>query len=188
MISCLEHPRQNQKKAQSFSARGKGSADLLFPADIFVLVAVLVLDFADIFLLDDGTVTNNGTATAILTVGNDNTTRSFTGTFEDGTGVLQLTKIGTGTLILAGNNTYSGSTAISTGTLQIGDGGTIGRIVGDSGTTILGGSNTYSGGTILNNGTLLVNNAQALGQGDVLVNGGVLGADPQPINVKGNYT
>jgi hypothetical protein len=53
MISCLEHPRQNQKKAQPFSARGKRSADLLFPADIFVLVAVLVLDFADIFLLDD---------------------------------------------------------------------------------------------------------------------------------------
>jgi outer membrane autotransporter protein len=57
-----------------------------------------------------------------------------------------------------------------------------------SGTTIIGGTNTYSGGTIINNGTLLVNNAQALGIGDVTVNGGVLGADPRPINVKGNYT
>ena len=44
------------------------------------------------------------------------------------------------------------------------------------------------GGTIINNGTLLVNNSQALGLGNVVVNGGVLGADPQPINVKGNYT
>jgi outer membrane autotransporter protein len=57
-----------------------------------------------------------------------------------------------------------------------------------SGTTILGGTNTYSGGTIINNGRLLVNNSQALGLGNVVVNGGVLGADPQPINVKGNYT
>ena len=37
-------------------------------------------------------------------------------------------------------------------------------------------------------GTLLVNNAQALDIGNVTVNGGVLGADPQPINVLGNYT
>jgi autotransporter-associated beta strand protein len=58
----------------------------------------------------------------------------------------------------------------------------------DSGTTILGGTNTDSGGTIINNGRLLVNNPQALGLGNVVVNGGVLGADPQPINVKGNYT
>jgi outer membrane autotransporter protein len=57
-----------------------------------------------------------------------------------------------------------------------------------AGTTILGGTNTYSGGTIINKGTLLVNNAQALGLGNVVVNGGVLGADPQPIIVKGNYT
>ena len=33
-----------------------------------------------------------------------------------------------------------------------------------------------------------MDNAQALGLGDVVVNGGVLRADPQPINVKGNYT
>jgi hypothetical protein len=35
---------------------------------------------------------------------------------------------------------------------------------------------------------LLVNNAQALGLGKVTVNAGILEADPQPINVKGNYT
>jgi hypothetical protein len=43
-------------------------------------------------------------------------------------------------------------------------------------------------GTLVDLGTLLVNNAQALGTGNVTVNGGVLGADPQPINVLGNYT
>ena len=33
-----------------------------------------------------------------------------------------------------------------------------------------------------------MDNAQALGTGNVTVNGGILAADPQPINVKGNYT
>jgi hypothetical protein len=37
-------------------------------------------------------------------------------------------------------------------------------------------------------GILVVARAQALGLGDVVVNGGVLGAAPQTINVKGNYT
>jgi autotransporter-associated beta strand protein len=130
-----------------------------------------------------------------------------------------LNQIGSGTTILTANNTYPGGTIISAGTLQLGNGGTMGALVGNvtdngslvfdrsnsitfngkisgsgnfiqsgSGTTIIGGTNTYSGGTIINNGTLLVNSAQALGLGDVTVNGGVLGADPQAINVKGNYT
>jgi autotransporter-associated beta strand protein len=55
------------------------------------------------------------------------------------------------------------------------------------GILILSGTNSYSGGTTLNAGTLTVNNAQALGLGNVVVNGGTLRADPQPINVKGNY-
>ena len=33
-----------------------------------------------------------------------------------------------------------------------------------------------------------MDNAQALGTGNVTVNGGILAADPQQINVKGNYT
>ncbi|MBB2969803.1 autotransporter-associated beta strand repeat-containing protein [Mesorhizobium sp. RMAD-H1] len=42
-----------------------------------------------------------------------------------------LTKAGDGTLILTGNNSYKGSTAVTAGILQIGDGGTSGSIVGD---------------------------------------------------------
>jgi autotransporter-associated beta strand protein len=57
-----------------------------------------------------------------------------------------------------------------------------------SGTLTLSGTNTYGGSTILNAGTLTVNSAQALGLGNVVVNGGIVTADPQPINVKGNYT
>ena len=56
------------------------------------------------------------------------------------------------------------------------------------GEVILTGLNTYSGGTILSHGVLTVGGPQALGTGNMAVNGGILRADPQPINVKGNYT
>jgi fibronectin-binding autotransporter adhesin len=56
------------------------------------------------------------------------------------------------------------------------------------GTSLLTGANTYSGGTVLNAGTLTVLGPHALGFGDVVVNGGTLNTDPEPINVRGNYT
>ena len=42
----------------------------------------------------------------------------------DNGGATALTKAGPATLILTGNNTYSGPTTIGAGTLQVGDGGT----------------------------------------------------------------
>ncbi|NOS68581.1 MAG: hypothetical protein HOP33_01445 [Verrucomicrobia bacterium] len=57
-------------------------------------------------------------------------------------GATALTKTGAGKLILATDNDYTGSTTINAGSLQIGDGGTSGRI---------------GGGSVTNNATLVFN-------------------------------
>ncbi|QQE12600.1 autotransporter-associated beta strand repeat-containing protein [Planctomycetota bacterium] len=74
----------------------------------------------------------------------------------DGSGVL--TKEGAGTLVLSGTNIYSGGTTISAGTLQIGNGGTTGSILGD----------------VLNNGTLAFNRSNDLTYADVISGTGSL--------------
>ena len=82
-------------------------------------------------LAGNGIVTNNGGASATLAVGNDNTNTAFSGSLQDGTSTLGLTKVGTGTLTLTGENTYTGETTIDDGTLQLGNGGTTGSITGN---------------------------------------------------------
>src|SRR5205823_6956213 len=55
-------------------------------------------------------------------------TLTFAGAISGSGGVNQ---VGTGTTILTADNTYAGGTTISAGTLQLGDGGMTGSIVGD---------------------------------------------------------
>jgi autotransporter-associated beta strand protein len=71
----------------------------------------------------------SGSASASLTttawtVGARNTTAVFAGVITGNS----VTKVGTGTWILTGNNTYSGTTTISGGAIQIGAGGNTGAL------------------------------------------------------------
>ncbi|MDQ8728877.1 autotransporter-associated beta strand repeat-containing protein [Bradyrhizobium sp. LHD-71] len=67
-------------------------------------------------------------------------------------------KTGSGTLTLTGNNTYTSGTTISAGTLQIGNGGTSGSIVGD----------------VVNNGVLTFNRSDDLSYGGAISGTGAL--------------
>ena len=51
--------------------------------------------------------------------------------YRRGGGGVQLHQAGSSTLVLTGTSTYTGGTTISAGTLQIGNGGTTGSIVGN---------------------------------------------------------
>ncbi|MEO6846906.1 MAG: autotransporter-associated beta strand repeat-containing protein [Chthoniobacterales bacterium] len=82
-----------------------------------------------------GSVTNTSASTAStvsLGVGNTSNTYSFSGVISDGTSKsTALVRNGFGTQILTGNNTYTGGTTVTAGTLQLGNGGTTGSVVGD---------------------------------------------------------
>src|SRR5690606_1826095 len=62
-----------------------------------------------------------------------------------GSGIFR--QLGSGTTVLTGNNTYSGTTTISAGTLQVGNGGTTG---------------TLGTGNVTNNGELVFNRTDAM--------------------------
>ncbi|NKA16744.1 MAG: hypothetical protein EBV74_02310, partial [Alphaproteobacteria bacterium] len=67
-----------------------------------------------------GTVSTSTVGAKILTSGGDNTSTTFSGVIQNGTGTLSLTKSGSGTLTLSGANTYTGLTTVSAGTLAYG--------------------------------------------------------------------
>ena len=133
----------------------------------------------------------NGSASGSI-VGNlfDNATfaikRSDSYTFGgmvSGSGVFQQT--GTGTTIFTGNNTYTGGTTITAGTLQLGNGGTTGSIMGDvvdNATFAIKRSDSYSfdgiisgSGAFQQNGTGMTTlTGSNLYTGATTVNGGFL--------------
>jgi autotransporter-associated beta strand protein len=97
------------------------------------------------------TVTDNANLT--FTLSSNNTVNATI------TGTGNLTKAGSGTTILAANNTYAGTTTISAGTLQVGNGGTtgslgIGNIVDNATLTYNVSGNTTIAGTLSGSGTL----------------------------------
>jgi autotransporter-associated beta strand protein len=89
-------------------------------------------------LSGSGTVNNNGATDATLTVG-DATSKTFSGTLVNGgSGKLALTKQGSGTFTLTGANTYTGTTTINAGALNIQNASALGGTA--SGTSVASGA------------------------------------------------
>jgi autotransporter-associated beta strand protein len=70
-----------------------------------------------------GKVTSGVAGAITFTVGDNNASGTFYGVIQNGSGTVGLTKIGLGTQTLAGTNTYSGATTISTGVVAVVTGG-----------------------------------------------------------------
>jgi len=101
-----------------------------------------------------GTVTNSGAA-ATLTAGGNNTSTTFSGVIQNGSGTTGLTKSGTGNFTLTGNNTHTGLTTVSAGTLTLSPttSNSIGAITvagGAAGATlVVSGATTASGAVVV---------------------------------------
>ncbi len=120
----------------------------------------------------------SGAGSVSLGTGTLTTTQSADTTFA---GVLSgpgaLTKLGSGTLTLGGTHTYSGFTTISAGTLQLGNGGTVGSLAGD----------------VLNHGTLALNRSDsvtlsAIVAGSLSGSGGLAQLGHGTLTITGNQT
>ena len=125
-------------------------------------------------LAGSGTVTNSGGSAAVLTAGGNNTSTTFAGVIQDGASATAFTKTGMGTLAFSGANTYTGGTTISAGTLQLGNGGTTGSIVGN----------------VTDNATLAFNRSDAVTFGGVISGTGAvnqIGAGTTTLTASNTY-
>jgi autotransporter-associated beta strand protein len=66
-----------------------------------------------------GVITNGGATAAILRLNENGSGGNYGGIIQDGTGGISVIKVHTGTQVFAGNNTYTGSTTVSRGVLQL---------------------------------------------------------------------
>ena len=159
-------PRQNTPWAIYSGTLVAGASTNVFGATSLISVnAGGTLDLAGYnqtigSLSGNGLVSNSGginpLGVATLTTGGDNTSTTFSGTLQDGPSALGLTKTGTGTFTLSGNNTYTGATTLNGGTLDVS-----GVISGSTNITV-------------NSGILNVTGAIRSSNADFTMNGGML--------------
>ncbi|EAR4691513.1 fibronectin-binding autotransporter adhesin ShdA [Salmonella enterica subsp. enterica serovar Miami] len=167
------------------------SGDNTYSGGTTITGGTLTADHAD--SLGTGVIANSG----VLQVGEGELENTLSGS-----GLL--VKTGTGELMLSGDNSYSGDTTITGGTLtadhadslgtgdidnsgvlQVGEGELENTLSGSgslvktgTGELTLSGDNTYSGGTTIDDGVLIATNVNALGGGDV-DNAGTLKLDAE---------
>ncbi len=115
--------------------------------------------------LSAGSIEGSGSyflGSKMLTVGSNNMSTVVSGVVSDGgTGGGaggSLVKVGSGTMVLTGTNTYTGGTTINAGTLQLGNGGTTGSVIGN----------------ILDNSVLAINHSNAVTLSGVISGSGAL--------------
>ena len=121
---------------------------------------------AGVFALTGTEIDVKSQTLTLSSVTNGNVAVSST-IFDSNADVGNLVKSGNGTVTLTGANAYAGSTLISAGTLQVGDGG---------------GSGQLGAGNVTNNASLLINRTGAITMGNTisgtgsvtLIGGGVL--------------
>ncbi|HEY7061382.1 MAG TPA: autotransporter-associated beta strand repeat-containing protein [Chloroflexota bacterium] len=88
---------------------------------------------------------NVGIGNAVLSVGGDNTSTTFSGVISGGGS--QFAKAGTGTLTLSGTNAFTGTTAVQGGTLLVTNASALGGSASGQGTTVSSGATlAVSGG------------------------------------------
>ena len=128
--------------------------------------------------LSGGGIIQNGAPSAIFLAISETTSTTFSGVIQDGVGggALSISKNGAGTLTFTGGNTYTGTTGVNAGTLQIGNGGTTG---------------TLGTGSVANTGALIINRSDAVTISNTISSSGSLtqaGAGATTLSGTNSYT
>jgi autotransporter-associated beta strand protein len=118
-------------------------------------------------LTGNGTVTSGVVGASSLTVKNGfGVDTTFSGSINNGTGTVSLTKSQNGILTLSGHNTYSGGTTIQAGRVTNATGSTavLGRLEAQTVTALGTGGVTLEGGTLRLNAATLLNGGQGISE------------------------
>lgn len=107
--------------------------------------------------------TATGAGTKTLTLGGSNTADNVINGAIVQNGSTLLTKVGSGTWVLAGTNAYTGVTTISNGTLKLKANAATSTVLSSANGITFGPTSVFSGGTLEFVGQNNVNNVQALG-------------------------